>query len=105
MAQHSHDDQGVKRALLIDGAPDDLQWIHLDVKMATMSLNWCHRGMIKDMEQSYRTKEEVDGVKFEPAKADERACSYDVTHFIMFYGDILDQLRVGPLSLTSKSKF
>ena len=49
------------------------------------------------MEESYRTKEEVDGVKFEPIEADERVCSYDVAHFIMFCGDILDQLRVDPL--------
>ena len=60
------------------------------------SLNWRHRGMIKDMEESYRTKEEVDGVEFELAKADEQVCSYDVAHFIMFYGDILDQLKVSP---------
>ena len=104
MAQHSHDDQGVEQALLIDGAPDDLWWIHPDVKMAMTSLNWRHRGMIKDMEESYQTKEEVEGIEFEPVEADERVCSYDVAHFIMFYDDILDQLRVSPLSHTSKFK-
>ena len=36
--------------------------------MATTSLNWRHRGMIKDMEESYRTKEEVLGIEFEPVK-------------------------------------
>ena len=41
-------------------------------------------------------KEEVDGVEFEPAKADDWVCSYDVGRFIMFYDDILDQLRVRP---------
>ena len=41
-------------------------------------------------------KEEVDGVEFEPAEADEHACNYDVACFIMFYGNILNQLRVGP---------
>ena len=42
--------------------------------------------MIKDLEQAYRTKEEVDGVQFE---AHKWACSYDVDHFVMFYGNIL----------------
>ena len=96
MALRSRDDEGVERALLIDGAPDDLRWIHPDVKMTTASLTWRHREMIKDMEQAYRKKEEVDGVELEPVEADERACSYDVERFVMFYGDILEQLRVGP---------
>ena len=52
--------------------------------------------MIKDMEQAYQTKKEVDGVEFEPTEIDKQACSYDVARFIMFYGDILDQLRVSP---------
>ena len=64
------------------------------MKMATTSHAWCHRGIIKDLEQAYRTKEEVDGVEFEPTEADEWACSYNVGHFIMFYDDILNQLRV-----------
>ena len=51
--------------------------------------------MIKDLEQTYWAKEEVDGVEFEPVEADKWACSYDVSRFIMFYADILEQLRVG----------
>ena len=50
--------------------------------------------MIKDMEQAHETKEEVDRVEFELVEADERVCGYNVSRFIMFYGDILDQLRV-----------
>ena len=42
-------------------------------------------------------KEKVDGVEFEPTEVNEWVYSYDVAYFIMFYGDILDQLRVGPL--------
>ena len=50
MALRSRDDEGVERALLIDGAPDDLRWIHPDVKMTAASLTWRHREMIKDIE-------------------------------------------------------
>ena len=50
MAQRSHDSEGVERALLIDRAPDDLQWIHPDVKMVSASLMLRHQEMIKDME-------------------------------------------------------
>ena len=60
------------------------------MKMVTTSHTWRHRGMIKDLEQAYWTKEEVDGVEFEPVEANEQASSYDVGRFIMFYGDILD---------------
>ena len=63
--------------------------------MATVSHTWRHPGMIKDLEQAYRAKEEFDGVEFELVEADEWAFSYDVNHFVMFHGDILDQLRVG----------
>ena len=94
MAQRSRDQEGVERALLIDGAPDDLRWIHLDVKMVNALLTWRHREMIKEMEQAYRAKEEVDGVEFEPVEADEWACSYNTDRFVMFYSDILEQLRV-----------
>ena len=90
MAQRSCDDVGVERALLIDGALDDLWWIYSDVKMVTTSLTWHHRSMIKDLEQAYRAKEEVDWVEFEPVKADKQACSYDVDHFVIFYGNILE---------------
>ena len=41
-------------------------------------------------------KEEVNGVELEHFESNEQACSYDVEHFIMFYGNILNQLRVGP---------
>ena len=95
MALRSRDEVGVERALLIDGAPDDLRWIHPDVKMANASLTWRHREMIKDMEQAYRAKEEVDGVEFKPVEADEQSCSYNTDRFVMFYDDILEQLRVG----------
>ena len=105
MALRSRDGEGVERALLIDGAPDDLRWIHPDVKMTAASLTWRHREMIKDMEQSYRTKEAVTGVEFEPVEADERACSYDTDRFVMFYGDILKQLRVRPLLLIFKLRY
>ena len=64
--------------------------------MAMTSQTWHHRGMIKDMEQVYWTKEEVDRVEFDPVEANERVCSYNVDRFIMFYDDILDQLRVEP---------
>ena len=50
MAQRSHDGEGVERVLLIDRALDDLRWIHPDVKMASASLTWRHREMIKDLE-------------------------------------------------------
>ena len=52
--------------------------------------------MLKDLEQAYWMKEEVDIVEFEPIEADERACTYDVSCFMMFYDDFLDQLRVRP---------
>ena len=64
--------------------------------MATASHTWRHRGMIKDMQQAYWMKEEVDEVEFEPTEMVEWVCSYDVGRFIMFYGDILDQLKVRP---------
>ena len=54
------------------------------------SHTWRNKGMIKDLEQAYQTKEEVEGMKFEPIEADEWACSYDIGWFIMFYGDILN---------------
>ena len=41
-------------------------------------------------------KEEVDSMEFEPVEVDKSVCSYDVGHFVMFYGDILEQLRVRP---------
>ena len=53
MAQRSRDGQGVERALLIDGAPDDLWWIHSDVKMAMVSHTWHNKGVMKDLEQAY----------------------------------------------------
>ena len=56
---------------MIDGAPDDLWWIHPDVKMAMASHTWCNRGMTKDLEQAYQTKEEVDNVEFEPVEVNE----------------------------------
>ena len=96
MARHSHDDQGVERTLLIDRAPDDLQWIYLNVKMATASHIWHNKDMIKDLEQAYRAKEKVKGVEFEPIEANERACNYDIGWFVMFYGDIFDQLSIDP---------
>ena len=34
--------------------------------MAIMSYTWRNRGMIKDLEQAYQMKEEVNGVEFEP---------------------------------------
>ena len=71
MAQRSHDDEGVEWALLIDGALNDLRWIHPDVKMATASLTWRHCGMINDLGQAYWPKEEVDGVEFELIEVDE----------------------------------
>ena len=60
-----------------------------------MSHTWRHWSMIKDLEQAYWMKKEVNNVEFKPAEADEWTCSYDVGCFIMFYGDILDQLRFG----------
>ena len=39
-------------------------------------------------------KEEADGMEFKTNKVDEWACSYDVSYFIMFYDDILEELRV-----------
>ena len=51
--------------------------------------------MIKDLEQAYWMKEKVDGVEFEPVEANKRVCSYDVDCFVMFYGNILEQLRMG----------
>ena len=42
MAQRSRDGEGVERALLIDGAPDNLRWILPDVKMVSASLTWRH---------------------------------------------------------------
>ena len=59
--------------------------------------------MIKDMEQAYQTKEEVDKVEFEPVEANKWVCNYDIGRLVMFYSDILDQLRVGPLLPIFKS--
>ena len=64
--------------------------------MVTASHTWHHQGMIKDLEQAHQAKEEVNSVEFEPIEANERAYSYDIDRFVMFYGNILDQLRVGP---------
>ena len=52
--------------------------------------------MIKDLEQAYQMKEKVNGVEFELVEANKWACSYDVGWFVMFYGDILNQLRISP---------
>ena len=52
--------------------------------------------MTKNLEQAYQMKEEVDGVEFELVKADEWVCSYNVGHFVIFYSDILNYLRIGP---------
>ena len=71
MVQYSYDGQGVECALLIDGAPNGFQWIHPNVKMAMASHTWCNRGMIKDLEQAYWMKEEVDGMEFEPVEANK----------------------------------
>ena len=35
-------------------------------------------------------------MEFEPVKANEWACSYDINHFIIFYSDIVNQLRISP---------
>ena len=35
-------------------------------------------------------------MEFKPVEANEQACSYDVDCFVMFYGNILEQLMVGP---------
>ena len=61
-----------------------------------MSYIWHNKDMIKEMEQAYRAKEKVEGVEFEHIEANERACSYDIGWFVMFYGDIFDQLRIDP---------
>ena len=38
--------------------------------------------------------EGVEGLKFQPIKTNEQACSYDTDHFIIFYGDIIDWLKI-----------
>ena len=41
-------------------------------------------------------KEEVKGMEFKPVEVDEWTCSYNTGRFIMFYGDIINQLRISP---------
>ena len=44
-------------------------------------------------------------MEFEPVEADKWMRTYDVTRFIMFYGDILDQLKVAPFHELSSPSF
>ena len=54
----------VERVCLVDEALDDLRWIHLDIKMTIISFEWCNKDTIKELEQVYRTNEEVQGLEF-----------------------------------------
>ena len=38
----------------------------------------------------------MEGIDFKPVELDEQACSYDTDRFIIFYGDIMVKLWIGP---------
>ena len=71
MVERFHDEQGVKWALLIDKAPDDLRWIYFDVKIVTTSHIWHNKNIIRDLEQVYQTIEEIDVLEFQLVEADK----------------------------------
>ena len=92
MAQRSCDEQGVKQACLIDGAPNDLRWIHPNVKMITTSFDCRNPITIKDLKSSNLINEDVEGIIFKPVELDERPYSYEINRFMIFYKDILAKL-------------
>ena len=81
---------------MVEGGPNDLGWVHPEVKMATASLHWCNSENIKELETHFRTEEEMEGIDFEPVELDERVYNYDTGRFIMFYGDIMVKLWIDP---------
>ena len=94
MEHHSHNEWCVEWLLLIDEAPNDLRWVHLDVKMAIASITWHNKDTIRDLEWTYQTNKGVEGLEFQLVKADKWACSYNTSRFVIFYGDIIDGLRI-----------
>ena len=47
---------------------------------------------MKELENYYQVKKDVERIDFEPVKLDERPCSYNMGKFIMFYEDVLVKL-------------
>ena len=70
MAKQSRDDQGGERAWIVEGGPDDLRWVHPEVKMATVSLHWHDPENIKELKTHFQTEEEMEGIDFEPVELD-----------------------------------
>ena len=84
MAQHSRDERSVEWTLLIDGAPDDLRWIHPDVKMVITSHTWHNKNTIRDLEQVYQMSEEVEGLEFQLIEADEGGVAMTQVNLLCF---------------------
>ena len=61
-----------------------------------VSSNWWSEDIIWELEQVYQSSEGVKGIEFRPIEVDKQSCNYDIGRFIMFYGDIIDRLRIGP---------
>ena len=53
MPKQSQDEHAVERARLIDRAPDDVRWIHPDVKITTASFHWRDLNNVKEWENYY----------------------------------------------------
>ena len=64
--------------------------------MSMASLNWHNKDIIRELEQVYQMNEEIEGLRFHLIRSNEQLCSYDMNQFIMFWSDIIDQLRMSP---------
>ena len=53
MAKRSKDKQGIRRTRIVEGGLDDLKWVHLEVKMATVNLHWCDLENVKELETHF----------------------------------------------------
>ena len=60
MAERLRDEHGIERAHIIEGGPNDLRWVHLEVKMATTALHWCDPSNVKELENYYQVKEDME---------------------------------------------
>ena len=72
------------------------------MKLTMASTDLHNKKVLKTLEQSYQTKEEVTRLEFELVDVDEQQCSYDMNRFIIFYGDIVAWLKIDHPSHISK---
>ena len=66
---------------MLDTTPNDLKWIHLDIKMIVAFKEWCNKATIKELEWSYQKGELVE--------VDEWLHNYKTNKFMMFNRDII----------------